>query len=166
MPFEFICISDRRRVSRSVRSVTADRGLCLERRCIPPINRIHKLTALACRDRELLGGSYTSARCMPLQNNAFQFSEYYGIDICSSNNICGSMNNINNNNNNKWTLRTKVIPVTTGATGTIQKIPEQHTGKAQNQGTAANSHIGHCTRISRRTNVKVRNIQNEKLHVP
>jgi len=75
-------------------------------------------------------------------------------------------NNINNNNNNKWTLRTKVIPVTTGATGTIQKIPEQHTGKAQNQGTAANSHIGHCTRISRRTNVKVRNIQNEKLHVP
>jgi hypothetical protein len=48
----------------------------------------------------------------------------------------------------------------------IQKIPEQHTGKAQNQGTAANSHIGQCTRISRRTDVKVQNIQNGKLHVP
>jgi hypothetical protein len=27
----------------------------------------------------------------------------------------------------------------------IQKIPEQHHGKARNQGTAENSHIGHCT---------------------
>jgi len=48
----------------------------------------------------------------------------------------------------------------------IQKIPEQHTGKAQNQGTAANSHIGRYTRISRSTNVKVQSIQNRKLHVP
>jgi hypothetical protein len=27
----------------------------------------------------------------------------------------------NNNNNNKWTVKTKVIPVTIGATGTITK---------------------------------------------
>jgi hypothetical protein len=28
-------------------------------------------------------------------------------------------NNNNNNHNNKWTVKTKVIPVTVGATGTI-----------------------------------------------
>ena len=27
----------------------------------------------------------------------------------------------------------------------IQKIPEQHTGKARNQGTTENSHTGHCS---------------------
>jgi hypothetical protein len=43
----------------------------------------------------------------------------------------------------------------------IQKIPEQHTGKAQNQGTAANSHIGHCTRISGSTNVKYKTFRME-----
>ena len=26
-----------------------------------------------------------------------------------------------------------------------QTIPEQHTGKARNEGTTTNSHIGHCT---------------------
>jgi len=29
-----------------------------------------------------------------------------------------------------WTVRTKVIPVVTGATGIIQTVPEQHTRKA------------------------------------
>jgi len=47
----------------------------------------------------------------------------------------------------------------------IQKNPEKLTGKGQHQGTAANSHIVHCTLISRSTNVKVQNIQNGKLHV-
>jgi hypothetical protein len=40
-----------------------------------------------------------------------------------------------------------------------QVIPEHHTGKAQNQGTADNSHIGHCTHTSESTDVKVQNIQ-------
>jgi hypothetical protein len=44
----------------------------------------------------------------------------------------------------------------------IHKIPEQHTWNARNQGTAENSHIGHCTHTSEGTNVKVRNIQREK----
>jgi hypothetical protein len=37
----------------------------------------------------------------------------------------------------------------------IQKIPEPHTGKARNQETAENSHIGHCTHTSESTDVKV-----------
>jgi hypothetical protein len=41
----------------------------------------------------------------------------------------------------------------------IQIIPEHHTGKAQNQGTADNSHIGHCTHTAESSNVKVQNIQ-------
>jgi hypothetical protein len=40
----------------------------------------------------------------------------------------------------------------------IQKIPELHTGKARNQGTTDNSHIGHCTRTAGSTDVKVQNI--------
>ena len=40
----------------------------------------------------------------------------------------------------------------------IQKIPEQHTGEARNQGTTKNSHIGHCTRTVESVNVKVQNI--------
>jgi hypothetical protein len=46
----------------------------------------------------------------------------------------------------------------------LQKIPEQHTGKARSQGTAENSHIGRCTGTagSRPTNVKVQNIQHGK----
>ena len=38
----------------------------------------------------------------------------------------------------------------------IQKIPEQHTGKARNQGTTQNSHIGHSTHTAESTDVKVR----------
>jgi hypothetical protein len=40
----------------------------------------------------------------------------------------------------------------------IQKIPEQHTGKAQHQGATDNSHTGHCTQSSESTNVKVQKI--------
>jgi hypothetical protein len=31
-----------------------------------------------------------------------------------------------------------------------QKIPEQRTGKARNQGIIENSHIGHCTQTAQR----------------
>jgi hypothetical protein len=41
----------------------------------------------------------------------------------------------------------------------IQKTPEQLTGKARNQGTTENSHVGHSTRTSESTNVKVQNIK-------
>ena len=44
----------------------------------------------------------------------------------------------------------------------IQKIPEQHTGKAQNEGTTGNGHIGHCIHTLDSTSVKVQNIQHGK----
>ena len=40
----------------------------------------------------------------------------------------------------------------------IHKTPEQHIGKARNQGTTENRHVGHCTHTSGSTNVKVQNI--------
>jgi hypothetical protein len=46
--------------------------------------------------------------------------------------------NDNNNNKGKW-----------NHIKTTQKIPEQHTRKAQNQGTTENSHISHCTHTSK-----------------
>jgi hypothetical protein len=54
-------------------------------------------------------------------------------------NICDTSNNRGN-----WN-RLKII----------QKIPEQRTGKARNEGTTENSHIGHCANTSESTNVKV-----------
>ena len=43
-------------------------------------------------------------------------------------------------------VNTKVVPVITGATGTVSKsiqtIPEPHTVKARHRGTTDNSHIG------------------------
>jgi hypothetical protein len=47
----------------------------------------------------------------------------------------------------------------------IQKISEQHTGKARNQGATENSHIGHGTHTSESTKVKVQNIQHRKYKV-
>ena len=38
------------------------------------------------------------------------------------------------------------------------KVPEQHIGKARNQVTTENSHIGHSTRTLESTNVKVQKI--------
>ena len=59
-----------------------------------------------------------------------------------------------------WNVKTKVIPVIIGGNWNyfkiIQKIPEQNTGKARNQGTTENSHIGHCTHTLDSTDVKVR----------
>ena len=48
----------------------------------------------------------------------------------------------------------------------IQKISEQNTGKARNQGTAENSNIGRCTHTSESTNVKVQNIQHGIVTLP
>jgi hypothetical protein len=63
-------------------------------------------------------------------------------------------------------IKTEMIPVITGSTGTIsklvQKISEQLTGKARNQGTTENNHIGRCTHTAEGTNVKVQNIQHGK----
>jgi hypothetical protein len=42
----------------------------------------------------------------------------------------------------------------------VQTLPRQHTGKARNQGTTENSHIGHCARTSESTNVKLQSIFN------
>jgi hypothetical protein len=59
-----------------------------------------------------------------------------------------------------------MIPLITGAAGTIskiiQKIPDQHTGKAQKQGTTHNSHIRHCTHTASSTDVKVKNVYHQK----
>ena len=45
-----------------------------------------------------------------------------------------------------WNVKAKMIPVKTGATGTISKIiqtvPEHHTGKAQNQGSTQKAILG------------------------
>jgi len=39
-----------------------------------------------------------------------------------------------------------------------QTIPEQHSGKARNQGTTENRHTGHCTHTAVSANVEVQNI--------
>jgi hypothetical protein len=44
----------------------------------------------------------------------------------------------------------------------IQTVPEEHTGKAGNQGTTANSHIGQCTHTSESTVVMAQNIEHGK----
>jgi hypothetical protein len=46
----------------------------------------------------------------------------------------------------------------------IRKIPEQHTGKARNQGTTENSHTGHCAHTAGSADVKVQDIQHGKAH--
>ena len=54
-----------------------------------------------------------------------------------------------------WNVKTKVMPVIIGATGTIQKIREQHTRKTRSQGTTENRHIGHSN-ILRKVKLKVK----------
>ena len=61
-------------------------------------------------------------------------------------------------------MKVKVIPVTTGTTGTIsesQTVPEQHCWRARNQVTTENSHIGQCTHTAEGTNVKVQKVYHE-----
>ena len=81
-------------------------------------------------------------------------------------------NNNNNNNNNKdiiiqiqrtWNVKTKVTPVTTGATGTISKSLRQYLstipGKREiKELQKKKGHIGHCAHTAGSANVKVRNI--------
>ena len=60
-----------------------------------------------------------------------------------------------------WNVKTRVIPVITGATGTISKsltqylsnIPGKHEMNCKKK-----SHIGHCTHNTESANVKVQNI--------
>jgi hypothetical protein len=55
-----------------------------------------------------------------------------------------------------WNVQTKVTPVITGNWNhfkILQKIHEQHTRKARNQGTTENSYIGHSTHTADSTNV-------------
>ena len=58
-----------------------------------------------------------------------------------------------------WNVKTKVIPVMIGATGTISKSFRKYVnnipGKHEVKKLQKNSHIGHCTHTSESTNVKV-----------
>jgi hypothetical protein len=62
-----------------------------------------------------------------------------------------------------WNVKTRVIPVIIGATGTISKSFRKHVsnilGHHDVKGTIENSHIGHCTHTSESANVKVQKIQ-------
>jgi hypothetical protein len=44
----------------------------------------------------------------------------------------------------------------------VQKISEQHTGKAQNPRNTVNSYLGHCTDTSASSNGNMQNIQHGK----
>jgi len=59
-----------------------------------------------------------------------------------------------------WNVKTNMIPVIMGATGTISKSFRKYLTK--NQGTKENSHTGLYTHTSEITNVKVQNIQHAK----
>jgi len=61
-----------------------------------------------------------------------------------------------------WNVKPKVIPLNWKHLRITQTVPEQHTGKARNQGTAKNSHIRHCKHTVVSANVKVQNIRHGK----
>ena len=58
-----------------------------------------------------------------------------------------------------WNVKTKVIPVIIGATGTISKSFRKYVsnipGKHEVKELTENSHIGHCTHTAESTDVKV-----------
>jgi hypothetical protein len=58
-----------------------------------------------------------------------------------------------------WNVKTKVIPVIIGATGTIsksfRKYEDNITRKSRSQGTTENSHIAHCTHTAESANVEI-----------
>ena len=56
-----------------------------------------------------------------------------------------------------WNVKTKMIPVIIGVTGTISKSFRKYVSNipGKHKGTTENSHIGHCTHTSESTNVKV-----------
>jgi len=61
-----------------------------------------------------------------------------------------------------WNVKTKVILVITGATGTISKSLRQYLsnipGKHEINELEKPRHIGHCTHTAKSVNVKVQNI--------
>jgi len=58
-----------------------------------------------------------------------------------------------------WNVKTKVIPVIIGATGTVSKLFRKYVsnipGKHEVKELTENSHIGHCTYTAESTDVKV-----------
>jgi hypothetical protein len=56
-----------------------------------------------------------------------------------------------------WNVKTKVIPVIIGATGTISKSFRKYVSNipGNHEGTTENSHIGHCTHTSESANVEI-----------
>jgi hypothetical protein len=58
-----------------------------------------------------------------------------------------------------WNVKTRVIPVIIGATGTVSKLFRKYVsnipGNHEVKGTTENSHTGHCTHTSESANVKV-----------
>ena len=58
-----------------------------------------------------------------------------------------------------WNVKTKVIPVTIGASGTISKSFRKNVsnipGKHEVKELQKRSHIGHCTHTSESTDVKI-----------
>jgi hypothetical protein len=57
-----------------------------------------------------------------------------------------------------WNVKTRVIPVIIGVTGTISKSfrkCQHHTRKPQSYGTTENCHIWHCAHTSESADVKV-----------
>ena len=58
-----------------------------------------------------------------------------------------------------WNVKTKVIAVIIGATGTVSKLFRKYVsnipGKHEVKELTENSHIGHCTHTAESTDVKV-----------
>ena len=61
-----------------------------------------------------------------------------------------------------WKVKTKLIPVIIGATGTISKSLRQYLsnipGRHEIKGLQINNHIEHCTHTAGSADVKVQNI--------
>jgi len=61
-----------------------------------------------------------------------------------------------------WNVKASVIPVITGATGTIAKSLRQYLsnipGKHEIKELQKHGHIGHCTQTAESANVKAKNI--------
>jgi hypothetical protein len=67
-----------------------------------------------------------------------------------------------------WNVKAEVTPLIMGDWNHFkitQTLLEQHTGKAQNQGTTKTSHIGHCTHTAEITDAEVPNIFNVRNNV-
>ena len=68
-----------------------------------------------------------------------------------------------------WNVDTKVIPVITGATGTILKslrqYPSNMPGKHEIREMKKNSHIGHCTHTAESANRKVQNLLHRRNNI-